>query len=404
MTTRFLPLAHHAETGVVLSDTTLRLVTLKQYQDSVIPEQYAELTLPAGCITNGVLTDHNALVSFLKNTRKTYSLETVALVIVSSHIQTFNFSAKAAGALHIREELEKLFGLPAKDIAYDYNTIAADDATTTFHVTAIPKALAQDITVAFHRAGITVLTIEPLAHAVVRDVMPPHTHQTALIIDIDTQVTSLTFVVRGKVAHNVLLAVGDDTFTETMMKTLQVEKEEVERLKREDGLLAHHRTVFNALHDDCAALAHHINETYIQWRTDHPLMPAVETVFLTGAGSTLRGLDDYLSAELRFPVRCVNVWANCLSFDEHIPAIPQALSVRYAAAIGVALVGGDTLNLLPHAHKKALRRKHLARLSGKIFFSFVLGVAVGFAVAKAIAIPSVHAQVMTLLHKFHAQW
>ena len=67
------------------------------------------------------------------------------------------------------------------------------------------------------------------------------------------------------------------------------------------------------------------------------LWPTIDGIYLTGAGSTLRGLGEYLSVGLHMPVKEGNVWTNCLSFDEHVPVLPQPLAIRYGAAIGVNL-------------------------------------------------------------------
>jgi Tfp pilus assembly PilM family ATPase len=378
---------------------------MKQHGESALPEQCAEVAVPAGCLDNGKIIEKGKFISFLKKTRKAHGLEAIALVLASSQVQTFSVSAKGAGAMYVKEAVEKMFGLPAKDIAFDYNTVAGNETSTVFHVTAMPKAVSLDFVNAFKSAGMTVTTIESVGHALSRDLLDPHGHENALIVNIDTTVTSLTFVVRGKISHTVLFEFGDDMLTAAVMEKLNVNDEEAQRLKKEDGLIAQHsRAVFDVLVDDCVALVQHINDTYISLRKQHPALPVIEVVYLTGTGSALRGLDEYISVGLRMPVKEGNVWANCLSFDEHIPALSQQVAVRYGAAIGVTLVGGDTINMLPHDRKKSLQRQHVARLSGKIFLSFVLGAVVGFAVAKIIAMPGVHLWIMAVLHKIQARW
>ena len=113
---------------------------------------------------------------------------------------------------------------------------------------------------------------------------------------------------------------------------------------------------------------------------------------------------EYLAVGLKIPVQQGNVWVNCLSFDEHIPAMSQHEAVRFGAAIGTTLVAPHTVNLISDAHQRALRRKHVARRSGKIFLSFVFGVAVGVAIARLIAIPEVHSKIVEVLHKIPTRW
>lgn len=405
MKSRFLQLTHHTVTGVTLSDTHLRFVTLKQHDQSILPEQYADLPIPEGCLDDGKIIDKKKFISFLKKTRKQYKLDHIQLSLLSSQIQVFTLSTKAAGALYIKEAVEKEFGLPAKEIIYDYHAIAGNDTTTTFRVVTIPKAISQDLTTCFKKAGLTILSLESVGHALRRDLLPIHTEQTTMIVAIDSDITTIAFVVNGMVAQTTLFVFGDQHFIEAISDGLDVNNDKAKRLKHDHGLMGKDpRGVFDAVVDDCVALVHHINHEYVTWRTAHPSVPPLETIYLTGAGSNLKGLDEYIAAGLRIPVQEGNVWTNCLSYDEHIPAMPQSVAVQYAAAIGIALSGADAINLLPLAHKQALRRHHVIRISGRVILSFLLGAIVGFVVARVLLLPSAHTWLMATLHKIRTQW
>ncbi len=406
MTTRYLQLPHHHTTGVTLTDTALRFVSLTQHSSGVLPERFAEVAVPEGCLDNGKIIDKTRFVTFLKSTRKLHKLDTIRLVLDSPQIQTLSLSVKGAAPLYIKEAVEKEFGLQAKDIIYEYKAVAGNDSVTVVQVTAISKIIAQDFISAFKSAGFTIVKIESVGSALSRDLLSvEQPQQNALIINIDTAVTSMTFIVNGRVAQTMHFAFGDDIITKAITDKLSVSFDEAQRLKQDQGLtIGASRTVFDTVVNDCVSVVRHINETYIAWRTAHPAVPALETVYLTGIGSTLRGLDDYIGVGLRVPVQQGNVWTNCFSFDEHIPAIPQQEAVKYGPAIGVSLVSPHTVNLLPFGHQQSLRRRHAMKVSGKIFFSFVFGVAVGFGVARAIAIPTVHTKIVDVLHKIQARW
>lgn len=405
MTTRYLQLAHHHATGVTLTDTTLRFVVLTQHSGSVLPERYGEVIIPEGCLSNGAIVDKARFVSFLKKTRNAYKLDSINLVLDSAQIQTFSVSSKGAVPLYIREAVEKEFGLPAKDIVYEYKAIGGTEEMTTMQVTAIAKSASQDFLNAFKSAGITVLSIESVGHALSRALLPLSAPHNILLIHIDTAVTSLTFIVHNRIAQTIHLAFGDSFFTKAVMDAADVTADKAQGMKQEEGLLGgSSKVVFDAIADDCVAFVRHINDAYVSWRKAHPALPPLHTIYLTGVGSLLRGLDEYISVGLRVPVEQGNVWANCFSFDDHIPAMPQSEAVLYGPAIGVALVGPHMINLLPYNHQKSIRRKRAARMSGKVILSFILGVAVGFVVARAVAIPGVHTKMMDVLHKIEARW
>ncbi|MEO5646692.1 MAG: pilus assembly protein PilM [Candidatus Paceibacterota bacterium] len=405
MNTRYLELAQHHATGVMLSDTALRFVALTHHDHSVIPGAYAELVVPQGSIVNGKIVDKSRFINFLKASRKAYKFEQINLVLNSPQIQTFSLSVKGAGQLYVKEAVEKEFGLSIKDIVYDYKVIGADSQTTVLQATAVPKNLSQEFVTAFKQAGITVMSIESIGHALSRDLLPANYQGTTLIVSIDTFTTSITYVVNGRVSQTTLIEFGDAMMTNALMEKLSVDSDEADRLKREQGLIARDsRKVFDAIVDDCATLVHHINESYITWKTTHGALSTLETVYLSGQGSIVKGLDEYISAGLRLPVQLGNVWSNCLSFDDHVPVIPQHIAVRFDAAIGVALVGQYMTNLIPNGHAQHLRRKHVARLSGKIILSFIFGVAVGVGVSMLIAFFGLNTRIVEILHKIPTRW
>jgi type IV pilus assembly protein PilM len=405
VTTRYLQLAQHHATGVTLTDVALRFMVLTQHGDSVLPEHYGIEAVPEGCLSNGAIVDRGRFIAFLKKVRKTHKLDRINLVLDSAQILTLTLSVKGAAPMYVRDAIEKEFGLPAKDLIYDYHAVAAGDDTTVMQVTGMAKAVSQDFLTAFKSAGLTVLTIESVGHALNRDLLPPEGHESVMVLSIDTTVTSATFVVNGRVAQTTHFAFGDSNFIAAIAEKMNVTVEQAQRLKEERGILiGESRVVFDAVADDCVALVHHINELYIAWRTAHPVLPQLESIYVTGPGSLLKGLGEYISTSLRVPVQPSNVWVNCFSFDHFIPNLKQGEATQYGPAIGAVLVGGHAVNLLPYAHQKSIQRKRVAKNSGKVVLSFILGVIVGFAVARVIAIPTVHTKITDVLHKIQARW
>jgi Tfp pilus assembly PilM family ATPase len=326
-------------------------------------------------------------------------------VLSSSQVQVFSISVKGAAPLYIKEAVEKMFGMSSKDIMYEYHAIGGDGTLTIFQVTTILKAVCQEFVSAFQAAGIQVLTMESIGHALSRSILPINAHKTAMVVDIDSDITTITIAVNGKVSQTTMFAFGDDAFTDALTETLGVSKEEANKMKIEQGLIdKYSKAAFNALADDCVALVHHINEEYIHWHTGHKIVAPLEHVYLTGAGSVLKGLDEYISVGLRVPVSDGNVWGNCLSFDDILPTLSQLDAVRYAVPIGAALTSNDMVNILPEKHKQHLQRKHVAGATSKILLSFIFGIIVGFAVARVIALPVVHTRILDTLHKIQARW
>ncbi len=405
MNTRYLRLAHQHTTGVALSDTALRFVKFTQEGEMAVPDHAGELKVPEGTIENGRIVNKAKFINFLKVARKIHRFDTINLVLISPLVQTFSISVKGAAPLYIKEAVEKMFGQPAKNVLYEFHAIGSDGSITTFQVSTILKAVSQEFLNCFKAAGLNVTSLDSVGHSLSRSILPIASHGCAMVVSIDSDVTTVVIAVNGKVSQTTMFAFGDDSFTEAIMKGLKVGPDKARVLKLEQGLIGDNsKAVFQALDEDCVALVHHINEEYINWHTMHKGLPPLEHIYLTGKGSILKGLDEYISVGLRLPVDIANVWANCLSFDEYVPNLPLEQAVNFAPAIGAALVSGDMANLLPIDHKQALQRKHIMGLGAKIAISFILGVAVGFAVARIVEMPAVHAQMLAVLHKIQARW
>lgn len=405
MTTRYLQLSQQHATGVILSDTLLRVASLHEKHGMVIPDRLTELAVPQDCMRDGVITNRARLVSFLKKFKKDHTVKQVNLVLQSDQIKTASVSIKPAGEKEIAAEAAKLFALPVKDIVYDFKVLGSTDKTTMVQITGIVKKVSEEFVSAFKQAGIKVTSIEPLGHAIARNILPVDSRGTVLIVDIDINSTTLSYVVDGRVSETTLYEFSDTAIVGQIKRILSVTTANAEIIKREQGLLIRgDRAVFDAISDDCAKFAKYINHSYITWKNAHPLLPALDGIYITGAGSTILGLGDYLAAALRMPVLKANVWVNCLSFDEHIPDVEQSVAVRYGAAIGTALIGPHMVNLVPDAHQRSLRRQYIARRSGKVFLSFILGLVAGIIIAWIIAIPEVHSKILDVLHKLQTQW
>jgi Tfp pilus assembly PilM family ATPase len=65
-------------------------------------------------------------------------------------------------------------------------------------------------------------------------------------------------------------------------------------------------------------------------------------LLLAGSQAEDGDLKDALLKQVPLPVSRANVWANCFSFDDYVPAVPREAALSYGVAIGCALP--DRLN------------------------------------------------------------
>ena len=63
----------------------------------------------------------------------------------------------------------------------------------------------------------------------------------------------------------------------------------------------------------------------------------ISKIILCGGESTLAGLPEFLSYELKMKVELGNPWVNAVSFEDYIPEIERRDSLAYSTVIGLAL-------------------------------------------------------------------
>jgi Tfp pilus assembly PilM family ATPase len=98
---------------------------------------------------------------------------------------------------------------------------------------------------------------------------------------------------------------------------------------------------FSAMLPIVETLCKEIKKHLLYWeeyRSDsHSYTHHIDKVFLCGGNAAIKGLAQYLTAILELPVETGNVWTNILSFDQEIPTIHYAESLKYSTAIGLAI-------------------------------------------------------------------
>lgn len=112
-------------------------------------------------------------------------------------------------------------------------------------------------------------------------------------------------------------------------------------------------------------------------------LPPIETVYLCGGHSNMRGLADYLSVGLKLNVVQANPWINCISFERAIPEMPYEQSMSYVTAIGSRSQILSMINILPHNQKKVVAKiRALRAVAITLWATTALGI-----VAKHLLVP-----------------
>ena len=252
-------------------------------------------------------------------------------------------------------QLEEYVPLEASEIIFDYDLLSIGESEEQKYEVAVsvfPRTVAEQYQQSLVAAGFVVTALEIEAQAIARAVLPvspkfPRAGRTAiettLVVDFGKTRTSFFIVQSGVVVFSsTTAAIGGESLTTAIQKTLGVDYTEAERLKTERGLLSSRldKTILFAMTPIVSVLRDEIYKFYNYWTTHsdkHHRPEPVARIVLCGGQATLPGLVDYLAASLKLEVVLANVWINILDYQTELPAISFNQSQRYATSLGLAL-------------------------------------------------------------------
>lgn len=332
--------------GLDFSDATMRFMSLQLSPKGLLPKRFAQMAIPEGCMKGGRIVDTDKFISFLKEVQKQHKLKYVRVSIPESQVYSFTLSLDSSAFSDIRGAIEFLIedNIPLKAIetVFDYHILSTSDSGIIVQVVAIPEMVATNYFNAFFSAGIVPVSFELEGQAISRAVIKPEDTGSCMIVDFGANRTCITIVTNKTAMITATIDFGGKMLTEALSKELGIPLEEAEKIKREHGLVStgDQKNIFPILVNGISVLKDEINRRYIYWhekKNQLGTFPQIDTIYLCGGHSNLRGLGDYLSANLKLKVVQVNPWLNCFSLDDYIPDLNNESSMSYVTAIGLAL-------------------------------------------------------------------
>lgn len=332
--------------GLDFSDATMRFIDLAISSKGLLPKRFEQASIPEGCIKGGRIVDLEKFTNFLKSVQKEHKLKYVRVSIPESQVYSFTLSLDSSSANDIRAAVDFLIedNIPLKAIetVFDYHILSITDKNIIVQVVALPEMVATNYFNAFFSAGIIPVSFELEGQAISRAVLSPSDIGSCMIVDFGANRTGISIITNRTAVVTATLDFGGKILTQNLAKELNISVAEAEILKREQGLnpAGSNNNVSSVLASGISVLKDEINRRYVYWHEKKNQLgsfPQIDTVYLCGGHSNLRGLGDYLSTNLKLKVVQVNPWSNCFSLDDVIPDMNYETSMSYVTAIGLAL-------------------------------------------------------------------
>ncbi len=379
MLTNFLTLKPRAF-GLDISDLSLKIVNFEKKRGKLKLSSFGEKEIEPGIIIGGLVIKEAELAKNI--TKAVESVEGKNLktkyVIVSLPEEKAFFQVIQVPIMEKEDlksaiiyEAENYIPMPIEKVYLDFQVIPSKEKSKRLNVliSAIPKNTVDSYLTSLKLAGLKPVALEIESLAIARSLIKDEpTTEPTLIIDLGATRTSFIIFSNHSLRFTSSISVSSVDFTKIISKSLGIETAAAEKLKIEYGLEKgvklknkndidvkakketkagkERNEIFEALVPALVDLTQQIKKhlRYYQSHTSRAQSGSeeerVSKILLCGGGSSLKGLPELLSQELKLPVELGNPWANIsLKEKKGEPNLSLENSLRYTTAIGLGIRG-----------------------------------------------------------------
>ena len=338
--------------GLDISDESIKFAELVYGRGGYRLGRYGDLTLPPGTIMSGKIADKVKLTEVLKQVKKENGFDYVhvSLPEEESFVVRMNIPREEPRLLHdsVLLQLEEYIPVPADQVNYDYEIYSepkGTDGNFKLGVYSAPKELIADYTGVLSEAGLKPASLEIEVQSAARALIPAGDQGTYMIADLGKTRTGFSIVSHGVVMFaSTIKSIGGENLTSAVAKALNISFEEAEKVRIKNGLLnsPENKAVFEALLPIASLFKDEISRHFSFWDSlieSHEVGDKISRLICCGGQANLPGLPEYISADLSVPVVIGDPWVYFMDTKKQHPPLPFNASLRYAAAIGLALRG-----------------------------------------------------------------
>lgn len=337
--------------GLDISDFSIKIAQLEKRGNGFRLKSFNRTAVPEGIIEEGEIKKEKELIAILKKAIgevKGEQIKTPYAVcsLPEQHgfvkiIQLPKMKLEEAKEA-IKWEAEANIPLSLEEVYLDWQIISSkEEKHLNVLINAVPRALADEYLEVLRAADIepVVFEIESVATArsLIKDGLSP---QPVMLIDLGFARTSFIIFIGSALCFTSSSLLSNQKMISGITEKLKISRKEAQRLKFKIGLNKKSKkgNVFNALIPDLTELVNQI-EKYLAFHKEHihkiDHQSDISKIILCGGGAYLKGLPQYLSAQLNIPVVLGDAWVNISSKGDKKFKDPLA----YSTVLGLALRG-----------------------------------------------------------------
>lgn len=329
--------------GIDISDSAVRFVELRKDSSRFVPCHYGERKLAPGIVVGGSIIKKDELIKVLASIAKEEKYKFVKASLPESKAYVFNTTIPDVPKSDIVDavmfHIEDNAPISAAETIFDYTIIGKNEkGEIELSVTAVQENIIKEYIDIYTKASLTPRSFELESRAIAKALIHPDDAKTYLIAHIGENRTVFSIVRTGVVRFTSTLHVGSANLTDAIGRSLSIDQQSAEKLKQGEKS---NEKVFESIAGAISAIKDEINKLLIYWFThkvsETPGIQRVDEVILSGKDSTIPGVLEYMSRNIKAPVKIADVWTVCFSYDDIIPDIQADDALDYVTAIGLSL-------------------------------------------------------------------
>lgn len=332
--------------GLDIGNSSLKVMQLDDNAKKRGVIGYGAGSFDPNIVKDGVIVDLESMAKavhelFTKRVVGNISTRRVVFSVPASRSYTRNIHLPKLGTTEqrdaVRLEVEQYVPAPINELYFDYSIVREDTETVELLVVAVPKQIVDSYLELARILNLEVVSIEPTIAASGRLFLQAENGDIpTVLVDFGTQSADITIFDSGLVVTGTTSGGGDD-FTNIIASALGVTGQEAHIIKTKYGLgvSKKQKEITQSLSPTLEQMLKEIRRMIRYYEERTGTERKISQLVTMGGGANMPGLSDYMTNELRIPVRMCDPWQK-LDFSGLQPPNNVEKSM-YVTVAGLAL-------------------------------------------------------------------
>jgi len=334
--------------GVDIGSHAIKVCQLQRFGNNYKLITAGSALLPTGAVEDGILQDQSAVVKVLSSLLKNLKIKNrkigISISGYSVIVKKINIEKMDDEALenYINAEAEQYIPFDINDVYIDYQKLPPRKEgydRSDIMLVAAKKEVVDDYIAMLSELKLTtsLVDVDGFALENIWETVSGQRENVALI-DIGASKMNINILSEGISVLARDVVVGSEQLTDQLANVLGIDYTEAEKIKLGMGPSEEHEeTIKNIFNQTCTQWVLEIKKAVDLYFANNPDRP-LKAIILSGGGSKVNGLRDYISRETGLEAIAFNPFASMICDDKKIdPHYLATIGPEMAIAAGLAI-------------------------------------------------------------------